>query len=175
MGVPVLGIDPAANVARAAEAVGVPTMARFFDRELALELRRSGRQADLLVCNNVLAQVPDINSFVAGLAALLGPKGTLTIEVPHLLRLLAGNQFDTIYHEHFSYFSLGTIRRILGHHGLEVIDVEELATHGGSLRIHVRHGATAIVRPRVEALLARERQGGLEDVATYAAFGGAGG
>ena len=171
MGVPALGIDPAENVARVAEAVGVPTLTRFFDRELAIELRREGRRADLLVCNNTLAQVPGLNDFVAGMALLLAPDGTLTIEVPHLLRLLAGTEFDTIYHEHFSYFSLGSIRRILAGHGLEVVDVEELPTHGGSLRVHVRHAASAIVRPRVEALLAREQEAGLEDVATYAAFG----
>ncbi len=118
-----------------------------------------------------MAQIPDLNGFVAGIALLLAPNGTLTIEVPHLLRILADDQFDTIYHEHFSYFSLGTLQRILARHGLTVVDVEELASHGGSLRVHARHASVAVVRPAVDLLLQRERAAGLEDVATYAAFG----
>ncbi len=170
-GVPVLGIEPAQNVALVAEAAGVPTLARFFGHELARELERTGRSADLIACNNTLAQVPDLNDFMAGIATLLAPDGLLTIEVPHLLPLLAENQFDTIYHEHFSYFSLGTLRRILARHGLEVVDVDELPTHGGSLRVHGRHAGAGDVSERVEAMVRRERAAGLEDVTTYASFG----
>jgi predicted TPR repeat methyltransferase len=169
--VPVLGIEPARNVARVAEAAGVPTLAKFFGLELARELRREGRAADLFVCNNTLAQVPDINDFVAGITELLAPTGLLTIEVPHLLQLLDQNQFDTIYHEHFSYFSLDTMRRILARHGLEVVDVEELPTHGGSLRVHGRHAGASSISERVEMIVGRERQAGLQDVATYASYG----
>ncbi len=171
MGIPVLGIEPAQNVAAVAEAAGIRTVARFFNEELARELRRDGQAADLIACNNVMAQVPDLNGFVAGIAHLLAPEGTLTIEVPHLLQILAGDQFDTIYHEHFSYFSLGTMQRILARHDLTVVDVEELASHGGSLRVHARHASVAVVRPAVDLLLQRERAAGLEDLATYAAFG----
>jgi predicted TPR repeat methyltransferase len=170
-GIPVLGIEPAQNVAQSAAAAGVRTLPRFFGRELALELRSEGYRADLLACNNTLAQIPEINDFVAGLAELLAPEGLLTIEVPHLLRLLAENQFDTIYHEHFSYFSLGTIQMILERHGLSVVDVEQLPTHGGSLRVHARHRSIATPGPRVDALLEVERREGLGDIATYAAFG----
>jgi SAM-dependent methyltransferase len=170
-GVPVLGIEPAQNVALVAEAAGVPTLARFFSHALARELRAAGRSADLIACNNTLAQIPDLNDVMAGIATLLAPDGLLTIEVPHLLPLLAENQFDTIYHEHFSYFSLGTMRRILGRHGLEVVDVIELPTHGGSLRVHGRHAGAAPVAERVESMVLRERAAGLEDVTTYAAFG----
>ena len=158
-GVPVLGIEPARNIALVAEAAGVPTLARFFGHELARELSRTGRSADLIACNNTLAQVPDLNDFMAGIATLLAPDGLLTIEVPHLLPLLAENQFDTIYHEHFSYFSLGTLRRILARHGLEVVDVDELPTHGGSLRVHGRHVGAGDVSGRVEAMVSRERVG----------------
>jgi SAM-dependent methyltransferase len=133
--VPVLGIEPAANVASAAEKRGVPTLVRFFGTELAKELAHQNQCADLVLGNNVLAQVPDLNDFVEGLRILLKPNGVLTLEFPHLLRLIEGNQFDTIYHEHFSYFSLHTTSRILEAHGLRLFDVEELTTHGGSLRI----------------------------------------
>ena len=134
--VPVLGIEPAANVAKVAVEKGVPTLVRFFGAELAGELAAEGRCADLVVGNNVLAQVPDLNDFVEGLKILLKPDGVLTLEFPHLLRLIERNEFDTIYHEHFSYFSLLTTVRILEAHGLKVFDVEELATHGGSLRVY---------------------------------------
>jgi predicted TPR repeat methyltransferase len=170
-GVPVLGIEPAQNVARAAEAAGVRTLPRFFGSDLAHQLKGEGRQADLIACNNTLAQIPDLNDFVAGLAELLAPDGLLTIEVPHLMRLLSENQFDTIYHEHFSYFSLGTIQAILDRHGLSVVDVEQLPTHGGSLRVHARHAAVATPGQRVAALLEVERREGLADIATYASFG----
>ncbi len=140
-GIPVLGIEPAANVAAAAEALGIPTMVRFFGRELALELVAAGSRPALIVGNNVLAQVPDLNDFVSGLAVLLAPDGLITLEFPHVLRLLDENQFDTIYHEHFSYFSLLSIRSVMERHDLRVVGVEELGTHGGSLRVHVRHAA----------------------------------
>ena len=134
-GIPCLGIEPAANVAAKAEEIGVPTLVAFFGRALAERLAAEGRQADLIAGNNVLAQVPDLNDFVAGLATLLKPEGVLTLEFPHLMRLIEGNQFDTIYHEHFSYFSLASVERLMAQHGLRVFDVEELWTHGGSLRI----------------------------------------
>jgi SAM-dependent methyltransferase len=171
-GVPVLGIEPARNVAEAAEARGVPTLVEFFDEELAGRLAADGRQADLVVANNVLAQVPDLNGFVAGMARLLKPTGVVTVEFPHLVRLMEGNQFDTIYHEHFSYFSFGTARRIFARHGLELFDVDELPSHGGSLRIWGRHvGASGPVSERVAALVASEQAAGLETPIPYAGFG----
>src|SRR6201996_6985344 len=132
--VPVLGIEPAANVAKVAVEKGVPTLVKFFGTQLAEELAAEGRRADLILGNNVLAQVPDLNDFVEGLKTVLKPHGVLTLEFPHLLRLIEQNEFDTIYHEHFSYFSLLTTKRILEAHGLRVFDVEELKSHGGSLR-----------------------------------------
>jgi len=135
MGVPVLGIEPAANVAEAAVKKGVPTLVRFFGTEVAEQLASEGRNADLIAGNNVLAQVPDLNDFVEGLKVLLKPEGVLTLEFPHLLRLIELNEFDTIYHEHFSYFSLISTQKILAAHGLRIFDVEELKSHGGSLRI----------------------------------------
>ena len=171
LGVPVLGIEPAANVARAAIAKNIPTRVDFFGVALAGELVAAGRQADLIIGNNVLAQVPDLNDFVAGMARLLKPEGVITQEFPHLVRLMAGNQFDTIYHEHFSYFSLLTIERMAARHGLKLIDVEELPTHGGSLRVYLAHaGSARPVEPNVAALLAREREFGLASMATYASF-----
>ena len=171
-GIEVLGIDPAENVAKAAEARGVRTLTRFFGQELAGELARDEMMADLVVGNNVLAQVPDINDFVAGIRMILKPHGMVTIEFPHLLRLMAENQFDTIYHEHFSYFSLLTAERILGAHGLRVFDVEPLWTHGGSLRIFACHAANTQQEtgPRVAQLIAQERAAGLDELGTYAAF-----
>ena len=162
LGVPVLGIEPAANVAEAATAAGVRTLVRFFDAALAEELRAQGTAADLIVANNTLAQIPDLNDAVAGLATLLAPDGRLSIEVPHLLRLLDEGQFDTIYHEHFSYFSLLALRWILERHGLVVEDVEELPTHGGSLRVIAGHAGAVTEGPRVTALLAVERERGLD-------------
>jgi SAM-dependent methyltransferase len=135
MGIPVLGIEPAANVAKAAIEKGVPTLVQFFGTKMARELAAEGQCADLLAGNNVLAQVPDLNDFVEGLRILLKPDGVLTLEFPHLLRLIELNEFDTIYHEHFSYFSLMSTMRILQAHGLKVFDVEELRSHGGSLRV----------------------------------------
>jgi SAM-dependent methyltransferase len=172
-GVPVLGIEPARNVAEVATSQGVPTLTEFFGAEVARRLIAEGRRADLLVANNVLAQVPDLNDFVAGMRILLAPGGVLSVEFPHLLRLFAGNQFDTIYHEHFSYFSLLAARRIFEHHGLVVFDVEELPTHGGSLRLYLRHQADAAkpVRASVAELLAAETAAGFDRLDPYLRFG----
>ena len=170
-GVPVLGIEPAANVAAVAAGRGIPSLVRFFGVETARELAAEGRQADLLIGNNVLAHVPDINDFVAGLAIALKSEGTVTMEFPHLLQLVRGVQFDTIYHEHFSYLSFLTVERIFAAHGLEMFDVEELPTHGGSLRIYARHrGAAGPIAHAVGEMRARERAAGVEDVATYRGF-----
>jgi SAM-dependent methyltransferase len=171
-GVPCLGVEPAANVARAAVARGVPTEVAFFGAATARRLLDRTGPADLMVANNVLAHVPDLNDFVVGLEVLLAPAGVLTIEVPHLLRLLEDHQFDTIYHEHFSYFSLRTARQVLAAHGLEVFDVEELWTHGGSLRIHVKRAGNPdlAVSPAVEALVARETEAGLFSLDRYRVF-----
>lgn len=171
-GIPALGIEPAENVAKVAQAIGVETLVRFFDEELGRELAAAGRRADLIVANNVLAQVPDLNSFVAGIRELLKPTGTATIEFPHLQRLIEGNQFDTIYHEHFSYFSFLTAERIFAAHGLTLFDVEELWTHGGSLRLHARHESdrSRPVTERASALRRRELEGGYADLAVYRAF-----
>jgi SAM-dependent methyltransferase len=169
--IPVLGIDPAANVARAAEERGVPTIVEFFGVELAERLVGEGRRADLVLGNNVLAQVPDINDFIGGVAILLAPGGTATFEFPHLARLLEGLQYDTIYHEHFSYFSLSTIGKIVEAHGLRVIDVEELASHGGSLRVYAAHEADSReTAPAVAELIAREDAEGLRDPSRYHRF-----
>jgi SAM-dependent methyltransferase len=173
-GVPVLGVDPAANVAAAAEQAGVPTRVEFFGKALAERLVAEGRRADLLVANNVLAHVPDLNDFVAGMATVLAPDGVLSVEFPHLLRLIDECQFDTIYHEHFYYLSLATTQRIFAAHGLRVFDVEQLASHGGSLRIFAcradsgAHAQTA----NVDAVLREELAGGLEQPQTYDAFAG---
>src|SRR5262245_28338633 len=137
--IPVMGIEPARNVAEAAEAAGIPTIVKFFGEATARDLVAGGARADLLVGNNVLAHVPGLNDFVAGLKLLLAPSGVLTMEFPHLLRLIEESQFDTIYHEHYSYFSFTTVRKIFAVHGMTLFDVEELPTHGGSLRIYARH------------------------------------
>jgi hypothetical protein len=171
-GVPVLGIEPAVNVAKAAEAKGVPTLVKFFGHELALQLASHGRRADLLIGNNVLAQVPDLNDFVAGMKTILSSTGVITLEFPHVLRLIDENQFDTIYHEHFSYFSLHTVMTILADNGLEVFDVDELPTHGGSLRIYARHDddLSHPVERSVKELLAREDAFGLTGIDRYTQF-----
>jgi C-methyltransferase C-terminal domain/Putative zinc binding domain/Methyltransferase domain len=171
-GIPVLGVEPAINVAEAAIARGVPTLTRLFGRQTARGMVAEGRQADLLLGANVLAQVPDINDFVGGMKLLLKPRGVLTIEFPHLMRLMQENQFDTIYHEHFSYFSFLTAERIFAAHGLTLFDVEELPTHGGSLRIYGRHAedASRPVAERAHALRSRERDAGLDRLETYASF-----
>ena len=171
-GVPVLGIEPARNVAEAAVVRGVPTIAKLFGRQTAREVVAEGTQADLLIGNNVLAQVPDVNDFVAGMKLLLKPGGVITMEFPHLMRLMAENQFDTIYHEHFSYFSFMTAERIFAAHGLTLFDVEELTTHGGSLRIYARHAedSSRPVSERATKLRAREESAGFNRLDTYASF-----
>jgi 2-polyprenyl-3-methyl-5-hydroxy-6-metoxy-1,4-benzoquinol methylase len=170
--VPVLGIEPAANVAQVAIENGIPTLVRFFGTQLARELAAAGHCADLALGNNVLAQVPDLNDFVEGLQILLKPQGVLTLEFPHLLRLIERNQFDTIYHEHFSYFSMLTTVRILDAHGLTVFDAEELPTHGGSLRVYAcrTEDRTHDVTPRVRQLIAEEERAGLASADGYESF-----
>lgn len=171
LGVPVLGIEPAANVAQVAIDKGIPTRVEFFGTRLADQLVAEGLRADVIVGNNVLAQVPDLNDFVAGMVRLLKPRGVITLEFPHLERLFAENQFDTIYHEHFSYFSLLAIETLAARHGLRLIDVEELPTHGGSLRVHLAHRDSAHASaPAVARLLARERAAGFDRLETYAHF-----
>jgi hypothetical protein len=172
LSIPVLGIEPAANVARVAVANGIRTRVALFCAEVARELAGVGEQADLLVGNNVLAQVSKLNDFVAGMKILLKPRGVITIEFPHLMRLMEENQFDTIYHEHFSYFSFITAERIFAGHGLTIFDVEELPTHGGSLRIYARHSddLTKRVGSGVSELRAREEMAGLTRLERYASF-----
>jgi hypothetical protein len=169
--VPVLGIEPAANVARAAEVKGVPTVVKFFGVDTAKEEVAAGRRASLLIGNNVLAQVPDLHDFVEGMRLLLEEDGVITLEFPHLLRLLAGHQFDTIYHEHFSYFSLAVVERLFAEHGLKVFDVEELHTHGGSLRVYACHESKdRSASLRLNELRQSEERSGLHRVETYTAF-----
>ena len=171
-GIPCTGIEPTASTAAAARARGIPIVEDFFGVRLAKELASQGRQADLMAANNVLAHVPDINDFAAGFAHLLKPQGVATFEFPHLMRLVAENQFDTIYHEHFSYLSLGTVSRIFAGAGLAVFDVEELPTHGGSLRVYAQRadGGRQPRSGRVDALLRREAQAGMLETDFYADF-----
>ncbi|MCP4204971.1 MAG: class I SAM-dependent methyltransferase [bacterium] len=171
-GIPVLGVEPAANVAQAAIADGIPTEIRFFGETAARELAKEGYEADLLLGNNVLAHVPDLNDFVHGLEALLKPDGVITMEFPHVMRLMEHNQFDTIYHEHFSYLSLATVRRVFAAHGLRIFDVQELSTHGGSLRIFAAHetGQKHPDEPSVQALLETEAARGMNRIETYLGF-----
>lgn len=171
-GIPCLGIEPAVNVARDATARGVPTDVSFFDEAKGIAMSAEGKMADLVLGNNVLAQVPDLNTFVAGIARILKPEGTVTIEFPHLMRLLDENQFDTIYHEHFCYFSLISAEAIFAGHGMTIFDVEELWTHGGSLRIFARHTAdeSRALTARLVELRDREEAAGYRDVTTYAKF-----
>ena len=170
--VPVLGIEPAGNVAKVAIEKGVPTMVRFFGAVLARQLAAEGRYADLALGNNVLAQVPDLNDFVEGLKIILKPEGVLTLEFPHLLKLIQLREFDTIYHEHFSYFSLHTTIRILEAHGLKVFDVEELKSHGGSLRVYAcrTESLTHPIEPAVQKVLADEVDAQLDRVEGYETF-----
>lgn len=172
-GIPVLGVEPAANTAKVAQDRGIPTVVRFFGTDTAKDLAAEDKQADLLLGNNVLAHVPKLNDFVAGMKILLKPTGVITMEFPHLQRLMEENQFDTIYHEHFSYFSFVTVERVFAAHGLTLFDVEELPTHGGSLRIFARHveDMSKPVSERVTALRVREKRLGYEDLAIYAGFG----
>jgi SAM-dependent methyltransferase len=172
-GIPVLGIEPAANVAKVAIENGVPTLVKFFGETTARELVAEGKQADLICGANVLAQIPNPNDFVRGLQILLKPGGVITIEFPHLMQLMAQNQFDTIYHEHFTYFSFLSAERMFAAQGLTLFDVEELPTHGGSLRIYARHAgdATKAVTARALGLREREIDAGFERIETYASFG----
>ncbi len=179
-GIPVLGIEPAANVARAAEELGIETRVEFFGTESARALVADGRRADLLLGNNVLAHTPRLNDFVAGLEIALAEHGIVTMEFPHLVRLIAENQFDTIYHEHFSYFSFLAVDRVFASHGLKIFDVEEIPTHGGSLRIFARRQDAGThpsstprggVSERVRELKQREKSLGLEAPRYYQAFG----
>jgi hypothetical protein len=171
-GVPVLGVEPAVNVAKFAEEKGVATLVKFFGCQTAREMIGSGQAADLVIGNNVLAQVPDLNDFVRGIQIVLKPEGVATLEFPHLSRLMEENQYDTIYHEHFSYFSLITVEKIFAAHGLVLFDVEEIPTHGGSLRIYLRHDADSSkpVKPSVVNLRQRELAAGLDRMETYATF-----
>ncbi len=170
-GVPIQGIDPAANCAAVAERErGVPTLVRFFGEELAGELADAGRSADVIAANNVMAHVPDLNDFARGLKRLLKPSGVITVEFPHLLRLIEANYFDTIYHEHYSYLSLLAVERLFARHGLEVFDLQELATHGGSLRLFARHQSGAPASASVSGFRDREAAAGLDGPDAYAAF-----
>ena len=172
-GIPVLGIEPAANVAKVAEEKGIPTVVKFFGVETAESLVAEGKQADLLLGNNVLAHVPDLNDFVAGMKMVLKPGGVFTMEFPHLLQLVGQNQFDTIYHEHFSYLSFLTVEKIFAERGLTLFDVEEVPTHGGSLRIYGRHEEAKDIAcsERVDQLKEKERSAGLGRMETYLEFG----
>ena len=171
-GIPALGIEPAANVAEVARALGIETLVRFFGRETASDLVAEGRRADLIAANNVMAHVPDLNDFVVGFEIVLADDGVVTIEVPHLLRLVEDKQFDTIYHEHFQYFSCLTAQRVLAHHGLELFDVEELKSHGGSLRLYAQRESTGSrpVEQRVHDLVERERGLGFDTLEAHLAF-----
>lgn len=171
-GIPVLGIEPAANTAKVAEEKGIKSVVKFFGVQTATELAAVEQQADLLVGNNVLAHVPDLNDFVAGIKIILKQNGIFTLEFPHLLQLIQQNQFDTIYHEHYSYFSFLTVVKIFASHGLTLFDVEEIPTHGGSLRIYGKHNAVdTVVSERITQLRVKEIQAGLEFLETYLTFG----
>jgi len=172
-GIPVLGVEPAANVAKAAVSKGVPTLVQFFGERTARDLVSRGTAADLIVGNNVLAQVPDLNDFVRGMKILLKPEGVITMEFPHLLKLIEENQFDTIYHEHFSYFSYRTAETVFAAHGLVLFDVEEIPTHGGSLRIFGRHAENGSkgITDAVRQLKEGEAAYGLDNLGRYASFG----
>lgn len=171
-GIPVLGVEPASNVAQVAESKGVPSWVKFFGIETAHELVKAGKAADLLLGNNVLAHVPDLNDFVGGMKIALKPDGVLTMEFPHLLKLIQDNLFDTIYHEHFSYLSFITVEQIFAHHELTLFDVEEIPTHGGSLRIYGCHSNTQKfqVSDRVTTVRSKEIEAGLQQIETYTQF-----
>ncbi len=170
--IPVLGIEPAGNIAEIALEKGIETKVAFFGSAFAEGLARERKRPELIVGNNILAHVPDLNDFVSGMKKLLGEKGIITMEFPHLLRLIRENQFDTIYHEHFSYFSLLTAVRVFESHGLDIFDVEELPTHGGSLRIYAKHSGNSSlpISNSVSTLVAREREAGLNNGDTYFSF-----
>jgi len=170
--IPVLGIEPAENVAEFAIKNGINTKIDFFTKDLALNLKNENKQADLIVANNVLAHVPELNNFVHGIKLLLKDNGLATIEFPHLLNLIEKNQFDTIYHEHFSYFSLMTAVAVFKHHGLEIFDVEELSTHGGSLRLFVKHENNhhLPITSKIKNIIDKEHKAGLDNIDLYTNF-----
>ncbi|CAN5169904.1 methyltransferase C-terminal domain-containing protein [soil metagenome] len=172
LGIPCLGIEPTSGTANAAREKGITVIERFFGAELARELVADGKAADLTVANNVLAHVPDINDFVAGFAVLLKPQGVASFEFPHLLRMVHENQFDTAYHEHYSYLSLTTVQRIFSANGLRVVDVERLETHGGSLRVYAQRGDVGLLQtaPAVDELLAEEAAAGVTEPGFYGSF-----
>lgn len=171
-GIQVLGVEPARNVAKVAIESGIETIVGFFGESLGSELAAQGKQADLVIANNVLAHVPDINSFVKGLKQILKPDGVVTLEFPHLLNLIDYTQFDTIYHEHFSYLSLNSSQKIFEHHGLEVFDVDELPTHGGSLRVYLKHSGnlSPAKSASVVKILEKEKKAGLDTLRPYLGF-----
>jgi len=171
-GIPVLGVEPAKNVAKVAKEAGIPTVVKFFSVQTAMELAAEGKHADLMNGTNVVAQVPDLHDFVEGFRILLKSGGVVTIEFPHLMRLIEENQFDTIYHEHFSYFSFFTVEKIFAKHGLTVFDVDELPTFGGSLRIYARHSedSSKPVTNRVSTLLNKEIDAGYTNLENYLSF-----
>ena len=171
-GIPVLGVEPAANVAEVAKKNGINTSVAFFGERTALELKGNEWSADLIIGNNVLAHVPDLNDFVKGLKILLKPTGLITMEFPHLLQLMESNQFDTIYHEHFSYFSFLAVEQVFARHGMKLFDVEELPTHGGSLRIYACHDGdgSKSIGVRAQELKSRETQAGFGDLSHYLSF-----
>ena len=170
--IPVLGIEPASNIAKIATKNGIPTLEKFFNTDCANELKEKNQQADLLLGNNVLAHVPNINNFIAGMKILLKPNGIITMEFPHILQLIRQNQFDTIYHEHFSYFSFFVIQKIFLSKGLTIFDVEEIPTHGGSLRIFAKHSENKLfeITENVENLIKKEKQIGLDNYSVYSDF-----
>lgn len=169
-GIPVLGIEPARNIAEHANHKGIPTRNAFFGKATAEVLAAEGLQADLIAANNVLAHVPDIHDFMSGFTALLKPNGTITFEFPHVLELLKHTQFDTIYHEHFSYLSLTALMPVFAQHGLQAVDVQTLPTHGGSLRVYVHHAHTEQSQESITTLLSAEKEAGLQNIATYTVF-----
>ena len=170
--IPVLGVEPAANVAVKARQKGIPTKVDFFSESFANELVEEGHKGDLIIANNVLAHVPDLHDFIKGFKRLLTPQGTITVEFPHLLNLICQNQFDTIYHEHFSYFSLLTVQEIFEAHELELFDVEEISTHGGSLRIYVKHkeDESKSIHSNVRKMMKKEKNNALQCLETYEQF-----
>lgn len=170
--IPVLGIEPAQNIAKSAIEKNIPTLTKFFDSKLAKDLVNEGKIADLIIGNNVFAHIPCLNNFITGLKILLKPNGVITLEFPHLLQLIQNNQFDTIYHEHFSYFSLFTAKKIFEHHGLKIFDVEELSTHGGSLRLFITHFDNNQISEtsEVDSIVEKEKKFGLTQANTYENF-----
>jgi len=170
--IPILGIEPARNVAEEARKAGIPTEIKFFSSDIATNLAKAGKHADLLIGNNVLAHVPDLNDFVKGMKIVLKPRGVITMEFPHLMRLIKENQFDTIYHEHFSYFSLITVEKVFNTHSLTLFDVEELSTHGGSLRIYACHteDRSKPIEKRISELLEKEKNAGFRNLNYYLSF-----